>query len=95
MRDSRVCLEQKYVNGTHKGGETVNENRIGSERVRMRVSQNELAKYLGVSNKTVSQWEQNNRKCPAERIVALSDYFGCTTDYLLSLTNERVNRRVS
>ena len=63
----------------------MNENRIGSERIRIRISQNVLAKSLGVSNKTVSAWEQNNRRCPTEILVRLADKFGCTTDYLLAI----------
>ena len=65
------------------------EFRIGSERVRIRMSQNDLAKKLGVSNKTVSAWEQHNRRCSPETLVKLADFFGCTTDYLLGITNER------
>lgn len=71
------------------------ENRIGSERVRMRISQNELAKILGVSNKTVSAWEQNNRRCAPETLVKLANFFGCTTDYLLGITAERGGRKTA
>ena len=73
----------------------MNENRIGSERVRIRISQNVLAKSLGVSNKTVSAWEQNNRRCPPEILVKLADRFGCTTDYLLGVTAERTSSKTA
>ena len=66
------------------------ENRIGSERVRMRISQVELANKIGVSNKTLSLWEQNNVKCPPNMLMKLSNLFGCSIDYLLGVTEERM-----
>jgi len=66
------------------------QNRIGSERVRIRMTQKELAKQLGVSTQAVSQWETGKSDCPAKRLVALSRIFGCTTDWLLGLTDERL-----
>lgn len=68
------------------------ENRIGSERVRMGHSQLELSKILGVSNKTVSAWEANTLACPPDRLIELSNYFGCSIDYLLERTDERTVR---
>jgi len=68
------------------------ENRIGSERVRIRMSQDDLAKQLGVSNKTVSNWEQGKASCPPTMIVRLAEMFGCTTDYLLGVTQDRTPR---
>ena len=66
------------------------QNRIGSERVRLCMTQEELAKKLGVTAKSVSQWETGRSALPAKRLVALSDIFGCTTDWLLGLTDERL-----
>lgn len=58
------------------------ENRIGSERVRLRLSQEELGEKMGVTNKTISAWEQDVSRCSSKVIVELSKIFGCTTDYL-------------
>lgn len=66
------------------------QNRIGSERVRLRMTQEELAEKLGVTSKAVSQWETGRSACPAKRLVALACIFDCTTDWLLGLTNERL-----
>ena len=71
----------------------IKENRIGSERVRMGLSQLELSKILGISNKTLSAWEANPSSCPTDRLVELSKHFDCSVDYLLGRTNERVIRR--
>lgn len=65
------------------------ENRIGAERVRMKMTQADLAEKLGVTPKAVSQWETGQSACPAKRLIALSGIFGCTTDWLLGLSDHR------
>jgi len=66
------------------------ENRIGAERVRLKMTQADLAQKLGVTTKAVSQWETGRSALPAKRLVALSNIFDCTTDWLLGLTDERL-----
>ncbi len=46
-------------------------------------SQEELAAQIGVSRQAVSRWESDSTKPEAEKILALSDRFGVSTDYLL------------
>lgn len=67
------------------------ENRIGSERTRMRMTQAELAKLVDVTDKTLSVWEQNNERCPTQKIKKLAGIFGCSTDYLLGMSDERTS----
>jgi len=67
------------------------ENRIGSERIRLRLSQQDLANRLEISNKTLSQWEQDNSRCPTKYIKQLAEIFDCSADYLLGLSNERMS----
>lgn len=47
------------------------------------ISQEELADGLNVSRQAVSKWEGDQAVPEPEKIVAISDYFGVTTDYLL------------
>ncbi|HJB21884.1 MAG TPA: helix-turn-helix domain-containing protein [Candidatus Fournierella merdavium] len=47
------------------------------------LSQEELAGRLGVSRQAVSKWEGGQSAPDAEKIVALSEGFGVTTDWLL------------
>ena len=47
------------------------------------LSQEALAQRLDVSRQAVSKWESGQSVPEAEKIVALSDFFGVTTDYLL------------
>ncbi|SHK93549.1 helix-turn-helix domain-containing protein [Hespellia stercorisuis] len=53
------------------------------------LSQIELAKYLGVSKQSVSNWENNNIQPSVDLLVKIACYFGCSTDFLLELDNTR------
>lgn len=52
------------------------------------VTQDELASAMGVSNKTVSKWENEDSSPDLETLVALAEYYGVSTDSLLGLVNE-------
>ncbi len=47
------------------------------------LSQEELAERLGVSRQAVSKWESGQSVPDVEKIVAVSELFGVTTDWLL------------
>lgn len=55
----------------------------------MGITQEELAKKVDKSKKTVSNWETGRRSPQATDLEKLSKLFGCSTDYLLGLTEER------
>ena len=50
-------------------------------------SQETLADALDVSRQTVSKWELGQSLPDAEKIVAISNYFSVTTDFLLRDTS--------
>lgn len=58
-------------------------DRIQSLRKTQGISQEELADRVGVSRQAVSKWESEQSTPDPEKIIALSDYFQVTTDYLL------------
>lgn len=60
--------------------------RIKDLRTKLHLSQDYVARYLGVSRSTFTQMENGNRKILAEELSKLSELFGVTTDALL---NER------
>lgn len=62
---------------------------ITSERIRMGISQKELADKLGVSLTTVSRWEQGRSLPNSTDLISMRNVFGCSVDYLLALTDER------
>lgn len=62
---------------------------LRGERCRQDLTQEELADKLGVSPATVRQWEAGTTKPSAANLLAMSDMFGCSVDYLLQRTDER------
>lgn len=64
-------------------------NNLKSERVRIGMSQGELAAKIGVTKGAVISWEKNINSCKAVNLNALADIFGCTCDYLTGRVEER------
>lgn len=58
-------------------------DRIQLQRKIKGLSQEELADKVGVSRQAVSKWESEQSIPDTEKVVALSEFFGVTTDYLL------------
>ncbi len=52
-------------------------------RKRIGLSQEQLAERLGVSRQAVSKWESGRAVPESETLVAISEYFGVSLDYLL------------
>lgn len=45
--------------------------------------QEEIAKYLNITQRAYSQYELDQRKIPIEIILKLSEFYDVTTDYIL------------
>ena len=67
---------------------TFGEN-LQSLRQRSGLSQDALAERLDVSRQAVSRWERDETMPETDKVVALADIFGVTTDYLLRPQAER------
>lgn len=70
-------------------------NNIKVERVRIGLTQRGLAKRLEVDEQTVGRWEKEATPVPSTKAVEMSDLFGCSTDYLFGLTEERKPASIS
>ena len=57
--------------------------KIRDLRKQKRLSQTELGKYIGVSQTTVTAWENGRAEPSSGYLSKLADYFNVTTDYLL------------
>lgn len=57
------------------------------ERERIGLTQNELAERLGVSQQTISKYENGSREPDLENLIRMSKIFHVTTDYLLGLND--------
>ena len=63
--------------------------KLQSLRAEAGLSQEDLAEHLAVSRQAVSKWELDKTVPDVKYIVALSDLFGVTTDYLLGLSESK------
>lgn len=63
-------------------------DKIQRERKRHGLSQETLAQQVGVSRQSVSKWEAGQSQPELDKVVALSEVFDVTTDYLLKDTIE-------
>ena len=64
--------------------------RIASLRAERELTQTELGDAIGVSDKTVSKWENGGCFPDITVIPILADFFSVTTDYLLRGTPRKV-----
>ena len=53
------------------------------------LSQETFGEKLGVSRQSVSKWETDQSVPELDKIVAISELFEVTTDYLLGRTDEK------
>ncbi len=61
--------------------------RIKELRTENKISQKKLADAIGVDKRAIIYWEQEVNEPKATYIRNIAEYFGCTTDYLLGLTD--------
>jgi transcriptional regulator with XRE-family HTH domain len=64
-------------------------NTIASERTRMGLSQEELAKKVGKSRAVITRWEKDPSAINGTYLCMLADMFDCSIDYLMGRTSER------
>lgn len=59
--------------------------RIYELRKDMKLSQSELAKKVGATQKAIDFWEKGINEPKATYIINLANFFGVSTDYLLGI----------
>lgn len=67
---------------------TLNEN-IKQLRLARNLSQVDLAKALGVTKQSVSNWENNNIQPSIDMLIRISAFFSVSTDYMLGLEERK------
>ena len=65
---------------------------LASERVRIGMNQREAAEQFGVSMGTMVRYEADIDAASVEFIRRAADFFGCSAEYLMDLTEERLAR---
>ena len=53
------------------------------------LSQNDIAKYLNISQRTYSYYETGGRDIPIQILIKLADYYKTSIDYLVNRTNTK------
>lgn len=67
---------------------TLNEN-IRQLRLARNLSQVDLARSLGVTKQSISNWENDNIQPSIDMLIRLSQFFSVSTDYLLGLDQRK------
>lgn len=59
-------------------------------RIAKHLNQVQLAKHLGVTKQSISNWENNNIFPSVDMLKKIAQFFSCSADYLLELDTSRV-----
>ena len=68
-------------------------NNIASERVRLGMSQQDLADELEVSRDSVKDREAGRTPIKSTLLISMADIFDCSLDYLMARSNERLIKK--
>lgn len=64
-------------------------HRIRNLREDADISQAEMGKYLNISQRAYSHYENGTRDIPLNILIQFADYFDVSVDYLLERTNNK------
>lgn len=62
--------------------------RIAEQRKKRKLSQTQFAEKFGIGRSTIAMWETGDRIPDTETLTKLASFFGCSTDYLLGITDD-------
>ena len=68
---------------------------LASERIRRGMNQKSCAEALNVSLKLLVKYESDAGEMPADFVKRAADFFGCSADYLLDMTDDRLPRAIA
>lgn len=63
------------------------DERLKALRTEENVSRQQLAAKLSVSLRSISYWENGQRECDFDTLIAIADYFSVSLDFLLGRTD--------
>lgn len=67
--------------------------KLSKARRKNNYTQEQLAQVLGVSRQSISKWESNLAYPETEKLIRISELFGCSLDYLLKESIEEENTK--
>lgn len=54
------------------------------------LTQTELSKYLNLTKRSYSHYENGTRNLPIDILISIADFHNVSTDYLLERTNNKI-----
>lgn len=69
-------------------------NRLKELRKEKKLTQKELADYLGINEKTISRWENGESTIKSDKAQELADYFGVSVGYLLGYDDNDFEKQI-
>ena len=75
-------------------GDNIMKNRLKDMRLKRGISQKILGIEIGVSQQNISKYENDIASIPIDVLIAMSEYFKVSTDYILGLSDERYNLKM-
>lgn len=60
---------------------------IEAERIKRGLSKEEFAQKMGVSKRTVQNWQNGVTQIPLSKVLELTKLWQCSADYLLGLSD--------
>lgn len=75
-------------------GDNIMKNRLKDMRLKKGISQKILGIEIGVSQQNISKYENDIASIPIDVLIAMSEYFKVSTDYILGLSDERYNLKM-
>lgn len=70
-----------------RGGDELFYPNIAAERAKRKMSMEVMASQLGVTRKTIYNWESSG-SIPQKRLEQMAKLFNCSIDYLLEMREE-------
>ena len=61
---------------------------VEAERIKHGLSRDEFARTLGVSRRTIQNWQSGATEIPLSTVLELTNIWGWSADYLLGLTTQ-------
>lgn len=84
-----LSTERPKTSNEPVGGDTLVLPIIEAERIKHQMTRDDFAKSIGVSRRTISNWQNGSTELPLSKLLLIAQMWGCSTDYLLGLDTEQ------
>lgn len=82
-RGHKMSMRMSWVQGTMKYQELLKTHPLKKQRKKLKLTQEELAEKIGVTQKDISRWENYMHKPSQENLQKLAEALDCTVDDII------------